>query len=76
MQNRCKRKMPYQACRKRVAGWSFSPPLPHFWQISQPGRGHIIPTQYYKHHRIFRPCDGPAVCFKDLKHFFHEKFFK
>ena len=28
--------------------------------LSQPGGGHIIPTQYYKPLRIFRPCDGPV----------------
>ena len=27
--------------------------------LSQPGGGHILPTQYYEPSRIFRPCDGP-----------------
>ena len=46
-----------QAWRKR----------PHFLTdqltLSQPG-WHIIPTQYYVPSRIFRPCDGPDICFK------------
>ena len=29
--------------------------------LSQPG-GHVIITQYYKPHRIFRPCNSPVVC--------------
>ena len=49
-----------QACRKR-GGRGHVPP--HFLAdqltLFQPG-GHIIPTQYYKPPRIFRPCDGPG----------------
>ena len=41
---------------------------PHFLAdqltLSQPGGGHIIPTQYYVPPQIFRPCDGPEL----LKH--------
>ena len=50
-----------QACRKR--GGAIASPLQFLADkltLSQPG-GHIIPTQYYKPPRIFRPCDGPAL---------------
>ena len=40
-------------------------PPPHFLAdqltLSQPGGGHIIPTQYYVPPQIFRPCDGPEI---------------
>ena len=48
-----------RACRK---GGGHQPPqiLADQLTLSQPG-GHIIPTQYYKPPRIFRPCDGPDI---------------
>ena len=36
--------------------------------LSQPGGGHILPTQYYEPSRIFRPCDGPEVHWGDYAH--------
>ena len=40
-------------------------PPPHFLTdqltLSQPGGGHIIPTQYYVPPQIFRPCDSPGM---------------
>jgi hypothetical protein len=48
-----------QACRKGGGGFSPSVFGRSVSPISTRG-GHIIPTQYYKPPRIFRPCDGPG----------------